>query len=75
MTQQFYSSLYIRKKNKNTNSKRYVHGDFPGGPVVRTAHFHCRGYGFDPWLGNSDPTNCTARPKKKEREDMGTQCS
>ena len=26
--------------------------DFPGGPVVRTSRFHCRGHGFDPWLGN-----------------------
>ena len=25
---------------------------FPGGPVVRTTDFHCRGHGFDPWLGN-----------------------
>ena len=24
----------------------------PGGPVVRTPHFHCRGPRFDPWLGN-----------------------
>ena len=22
-------------------------GDFPGGPVVKTPHFHCRAYGFD----------------------------
>ena len=27
-------------------------GDFPGGPVVETLCFHCRGRGFDPWLGN-----------------------
>ena len=27
-------------------------GDFPGGPVVRTLHFHCRGCRFDPWFGN-----------------------
>ena len=26
--------------------------DFPGGPVVKTPCFHCRGHGFDPWLGN-----------------------
>ena len=23
-------------------------GEFPGGPVVRTPCFHCRGHGFDP---------------------------
>ena len=32
----------------NTESLR----DFPGGPVVKTAHFHCRGCRFDPWSGN-----------------------
>ena len=26
--------------------------EFPGGPVARTPHFHCRGPGFDPWSGN-----------------------
>ena len=26
--------------------------DFPGDPVVKTLPFHCRGCGFDPWLGN-----------------------
>ena len=25
---------------------------FPGGPVVRILCSHCRGTGFDPWLGN-----------------------
>ena len=26
--------------------------DFPGGLVVKTSYFHCRGHGFDPWSGN-----------------------
>ena len=26
-------------------------GDFPGSPVVKTPHFHCREHGFDPWSG------------------------
>ena len=26
--------------------------EFPGGPVVRTLCFHCRGCGFNPWSGN-----------------------
>ena len=30
--------------------------DFPGGPVVKTPRFHCRGNGLDPWSGNKDPT-------------------
>jgi len=24
-------------------------GDFPGGPVVKTPCFYCRGHRFDPW--------------------------
>ena len=26
--------------------------DFPGGPVVKTLSFQCRGHRFDPWSGN-----------------------
>ena len=26
--------------------------DFPGGPVVKTPSFQCRGCGFGPWSGN-----------------------
>ena len=26
--------------------------DVPGGPVVKTSHFHCMGRVFDPWSGN-----------------------
>ena len=30
-----------------------LHGDFPGGPVVKTPSCsQCRGHGFDPWSGN-----------------------
>ena len=36
--------------------------DFPGGPVVRTLCFHCRGPRFNPWLGQ----------KKKEEKGMNT---
>ena len=39
--------------------------EFPGGPGVRTQHFHCCGPRFDPWSGNWDSASCTARPKKK----------
>lgn len=28
--------------------------DFPGSPVVKTPCFHCRGLGFDPWLGGAE---------------------
>ena len=25
--------------------------NFPGGLIVKTLHFQCRGHGFDPWSG------------------------
>ena len=40
---------------KYTRHKIY-HWDFPGGPVVKVLCFQCRGRGFDPRLGNEDPT-------------------
>ena len=38
-------------------------GDFPGGPAIKTLHFHLRGCGFNPRSGNSDPTYRLMRPK------------
>ena len=32
--------------------KKRFKRDYPGGPVVKTPHFHRRGRGFNPWLGN-----------------------
>ena len=40
--------------------------DFPGGPVVRTLHFQCRGHRFNPWLGDLPISCCVAKKKKKE---------
>ena len=30
----------------------FCHRDFPGGLLVKTFCFQCRGWGFDPWSGN-----------------------
>ena len=38
--------------------------DFPDSPVVKAPHVHCRGHGFDPWLGNSQPSCCMRQQKK-----------
>ena len=45
------------------------HGEFPGGPVVRTHHFHHCCPGFNPWLGNWDPTlsHCTPHTKTNKQ--------
>ena len=46
----------IARKNtqfRNTGGQEEnIMKEFPGGPVVKTWRFHCRGPGFDPWLGN-----------------------
>ena len=34
------------------NFKTHISWNFPGGPVVKTPCFHCRGLGFYSWLGN-----------------------
>ena len=42
----------VSEKKTDVRFKHPSFGDFPGGPVVRTLHFHCRGSRFNPWLGN-----------------------
>ena len=44
------------------------HRDFPGGPVVTTPRFHCRGLRFNPWSGNQDPCMLRSQKKKKNKE-------
>ena len=42
-------------------------GDFPGGPVVETSHFHCRGHGMGSIPGPGTDSTChTEWPKKKK---------
>ena len=38
------------------NILKLIFRDFAGDPVVKTLSFQCKGLGFDPWLGNRDPT-------------------
>ena len=40
---------------------------FPGGPVVKTPSFHCRGCGFDPGSGKFHVSRGAARKKRKTR--------
>lgn len=39
----------------------------PGGPVVRTPRFHCRGP-VHPWSGNYNPECCKVQPEKKKNK-------
>ena len=41
---------------------KYKNRKFSDSPVIKTLHFHCRGWGFDPWSGNYDPTCLAVRP-------------
>ena len=47
-----------------------VFGDFPGGPVVQTPCFHCRGHGFDSWSGKQDPACHAVWPKKRKEKSV-----
>ena len=49
-------------------------GDFPGGPVVKTTHFQCRGQVCNPWLGNlvARPKENTQKSKKKKTKKHHT---
>ena len=50
----FIAILFIRAKmwTQPKHIHQLVNGDFPGGPVVKTPRFRCRGHGFHPWSGN-----------------------
>ena len=41
-----------RAKPQVDKSWKAMGWDFPGGPVVKTPGFHCKGHRFDPWSGN-----------------------
>ena len=43
--------------------------DFPGDPGVKTPCFHCRGHGFDPWLGKIPHASWSGQKKKKKKEE------
>ena len=51
---------------KGAKGKR---GEFPGSPVVRTLHSHCRGPRFNPWLGTKVLQDVRHGQKKKEKKE------
>ena len=40
--------------------------EFPGSPVIRTPHFHCRKHRLNPWLGNRDPVSPKVQPERQK---------
>ena len=51
-----------------------LHGDFPGGAVVKNLCFHCRGRGFDPCLGTKilHAVQCGQKQNKTKTNQRGT---
>ena len=43
--------------------------------MVRTLRVHCRGHGFDPWLGNEDLTCCKEWPKNRGKKFFAVFCA
>ena len=41
--------------------------EFPGGPVVKTLCFHCRGPRFNPWLGGTEILQVLQLGQKKKK--------
>ena len=41
-------------------------GEFPGGPVVGTQHFHCQGQGSIPGLGIKSLQSTPSKKKKRK---------
>lgn len=69
--EELISLTYILKKKKKTEEKGW---DFSGDPVIGALCFHYRGYGFNPWSGNWDPTCFKVRPKKKKTHQKRITC-
>ena len=59
--------------NLNKMVKKEMARDFPGGLVLKTPCFHCRGHGLDPWsreLRSHMPHSAAKKKKKRERESQ-----
>ena len=59
------SSLAVSRISSKKKKKEFLHGNLPGGPVVKTPHFHCRGLGFDPGQGTKIPQAAQGGQKKE----------
>ena len=59
----------INKREKRMKGDYYSLGDFPGSPVVRATHFHCRGN--QGWiLGQRTKICLVTQSKKKEKQEL-----
>ena len=78
MTELFYSlsgsGAYLNEDLKKFSYRRQKRngGEFPGGPVIRTQHFHCRGPGLIPGWGTKIPQAVRRGQIKKKKKEMET---
>ena len=61
---------FIRVRIKNFKNKSTTSQEFPGGPVVRTQHFHCPGLGSIPGWGTKIPQAAWQSQKKKKKQSI-----
>ena len=50
--------------------KAHKLGEFPGGLVIRTLGFHCRGRGSIPGLGTEIPASHAAQQNKQTKQQQ-----
>ena len=76
LTEDFRLCVLILKKSMQTThlltfatifTQRSPYQDFPGGPVVKTPHFHCRGSGLHP--GPETSILHAVQPKSFKKEE------
>ena len=65
LTDELIKKIWYLYNGKLFNLKKRRR-EFPGGPVVRSQHFHCWGPGSIPGRGTKIPTSPVAWPKKKK---------
>jgi len=53
---------------------RGFYWDFPGGPVVKTLHFHCRGHRFGPLFPGQGTKIPLASWHKKKKRGFSLKC-
>ena len=61
-------SLLLENSHPNRQAINTKVRDFPGGPVVKTLLFQCKGCGFDPWSGIQHAAWYSQKTKHKNME-------
>jgi len=58
---EIYTCIYVLQRSHNR--------DFPGDPVIKILHFHCRGYSLHPWA------TCIVPPPRPPNKRMHNGCN